>query len=266
MTELRALLLAAGLGSRLRPYTESLPKCLMPIGSRPLLEHWLCTFLKHGVKKVLINTHHHAQLVGQFISRDKFTDWVFGVHEPILLGTAGTIRHNIHHFCNQTTLVVHADNWCQCDFASFLRFHESDRSSSTAITMMTFKTDTPSQCGVVEVDKDGVVIGFHEKVDNPPSNLANGAVYLIEPEVMKWIYQQTSVTDFSTQVIPNYIGRISSWENTHIHRDIGTIESLLKAQKDPLPECCWPDHDDWFRSYRNNPIHSVISSLSGKSE
>ena len=182
------------------------------------------------------------------------------------MGTAGTIRHNIHHFCNQTTLVVHADNWCQCDFASFLRFHESDRPSSAVITMMTYKTDTPNQCGIVEVDKDGVVIGFHEKVDNPPSNLANAAVYLIEPEVMKWIYKQTSVTDFSTQVIPNYIGRISSWENTHIHRDIGTIESLLKAQKDPLPESCWPDHDDWFRSYRDNPIHSVISSLSGKSE
>ena len=131
---------------------------------------------------------------------------------------------------------------------------------------MTFKTDTPSQCGVVEVDQNGVVIGFHEKVDNPPSSLANGAVYLIEPEVIKWIYTQTNVTDFSSQVIPNYIGRISTWENTHIHRDIGTIESLLKAQKDPLPESCWPDHDDWFRSYRDNPIHSVISSLSGKSE
>ena len=123
-----------------------------------------------------------------------------------------------------------------------------------------------NQCGVVEVDKDGVVIGFHEKVDNPPSSLANGAVYLIEPEVMKWIYKQTSVTDFSSEVIPNYIGRISTWENTLIHRDIGTIDSLLKAQKDPLSEFCWLDHDDWFRSYRENAIHSVISSLSGELE
>ncbi len=127
--------MAGGLGTRLRPYTEELPKCLMPIGSRPLLEHWLCTFHRQGIRQVLVNMHHHAQLVGQFISRDQFKDWVLGVHEPILLGTAGTIRHNIDYFCNKPTLVVHADNWCQCDFASFLRFHESDKPSNSVIAL-----------------------------------------------------------------------------------------------------------------------------------
>ena len=74
--EVRALLLAAGLGSRLRPLTERWPKCLMPIGERPLLEHWLETLYSTNVREVLVNLHHHSEIVREFLNRPRFRDWV----------------------------------------------------------------------------------------------------------------------------------------------------------------------------------------------
>ena len=82
MKEVRALLLAAGLGTRLRPLTHSCPKCLIPIGGRPLLEHWLCALYRNGITQALVNIHHHRTLVESFLARNQFQGWVYGVHEP----------------------------------------------------------------------------------------------------------------------------------------------------------------------------------------
>ena len=120
MKQIRALLLAAGLGTRLRPVTDDCPKCLVPIGGRPLLEHWLCTLYKNDICNVLVNVHHHQNLVESFLSRKRFRLWVSSVYEANLLGTAGTLRKNIAYFKDCTVLLVHADNWCQCEFIDFL--------------------------------------------------------------------------------------------------------------------------------------------------
>jgi mannose-1-phosphate guanylyltransferase len=261
MKEVRALLLAAGLGTRLRPLTDSWPKCLMPVGGRPLLEHWLCKLYRNGIRQVLVNVHHHQNLVEPFLERDHFRPWVFSVHEPLLLGTAGTLRKNRKFFGDKTVLLVHSDNWCQCDFSDFLGFHNSRRPAGTSITMMTFRTSLPETCGIVEVDNRGVVQGFHEKIDNPPGNLANGAVYLLEPEVSDWIEKHRSVNDFSTQVIPHFIGRIATWENRGVHRDIGAVESLSAAQLDPRPSTCWDVSDSWTQDFENHPIHSQLDNI-----
>ncbi len=259
MNEVTALLLAAGLGTRLGNLTENWPKCLMPVGDKPLLEHWLCMLQRCSINKVLVNVHHHRHIVESFLSRKYFSDWVDHSYEPKLLGTAGTIRENYKYLSNQTALIIHADNWCQCDLLSFTGFHQQFRPTNTVMTMMTFRTDAPSECGVVRLDKHGVVQEFKEKVDNPPSNIGNAAIYLVEPEVVDWIHKQRTVTDFSTEVIPNFIGRIATWENTRIHRDIGTIKSLIDAQKDPRPKYCWSDDDEWFTTYTKNKIHSMLA-------
>lgn len=94
----RALLLAAGLGIRLRPLTDEWPKCLMPIGKRPLLEYWLQTLLTAGIQDVLVNTHFHADQVNAFLAREQFATWVKSVHERQLLGTAGTLHANVDFF------------------------------------------------------------------------------------------------------------------------------------------------------------------------
>ena len=264
MREVRALLLAAGLGTRLGPLTEHCPKCLAPIAGRPLLEHWLCSLKRISVDKVFVNMYHHQPLVESFLTRPCFAGWVQGVLEHKLLGTAGTLRENSKNLSDSTTLLAHADNWCQCDLDCFLNFHRYHRPPGTVMTMMTFRTSTPVTCGIVEVNGEGVVQRFHEKISNPPGNLANGAVYLLEPDVVRWVKRRPQVSDFSIEVLPQFLSRIATWENTGIHRDIGAIASLIDAQQDPQHDPCWPDTDDWMRMYRDNPVHKKLFSAMDK--
>jgi len=188
------------------------------------------------------------------LSRPRFQGWVHFVNETNLLGTAGTLRANTEFFQGSTVLLVHADNWCQTKFKSFLDFHLLHRPIKTMMTMMTFSTDTPVTCGIVETDELGVVHAFHEKVTDPPGTLANAAVYLLEPEVLDWVDEHPEVKDFSTQVLPNYLGRIASWHNSQTHRDIGTIETLKQAQLDSKPPAVWSGEDAWQQWFLCQPI------------
>lgn len=257
-----AVLLAAGVGSRLGPLTRDWPKCLMPIHGRPLLEYWLLNLKQYNFDRVLVNTHHHAGQVKTFLERACFAEWVYQAPEPNLLGTASTLREHSETIGSNTVLVAHADNWCNADLIKFQVFHEHYRPPGTVITMMTFVTNTPSNCGIVTLDGKGVVTGFFEKVQDPPGNIANGAVYLLEPEVIAWMRTHPRVTDFSTDVLPEFLGRIATWQNHGIHKDIGLLDSLLRAQQDPpmLEENC--PVDDWAKTFRAHPIHSKIKQLS----
>lgn len=255
-SDVAALLLAAGIGSRLHPLTEDWPKCLMPIGERPLLEYWLETLHRAGIRRILVNLHHHADVVRRFLQRPRFVDWVDAVHEPELLGTAGTLRANRAFFANhKVLLLIHADNWCQCDFEAFLDYHVHDRPTDCLMTMMTFDTDVPTTCGIVETDSNGVVQAFHEKVAHPPGCRANAAVYLLEPLVLRWLDEHPDCTDFSTQVLPQFIGRIATWHNSGIHRDIGTLEKLWQSQFDPQLSPYWVERDDWQSFFTAHPVH-----------
>ena len=258
MNKIKALLLAAGLGTRLSPFTDNWPKCLMPIGERPLLEYWLETLYSSDVGEVLINLHHHSKIVQKFLNRSRFEGWVSSVFEDTLLGTAGTLRANNKYFQDCTSLLVHADNWCQCNFADFLHYHRTLRPKHCTITMMTFESPTPETCGIVEIDSDGVVHAFHEKSNNPPGNKANGAVYLLEPEILNWILENPGISDFSTEVLPHFISRIATWHNQGIHRDIGALPMLKLAQSDPKPSSCWSETDTWQEEFLRNPIHQQL--------
>ena len=213
-----------------------------------------------GSASALVNTHYLADAVQRFLDRPVFKQWVKGVHEPELKGTAGTLRANAQALRDTTILVVHADNFCQCDFRAFLKFHQTSRPKHCPITMMTFNTKNRSTCGIVEIDGDGVVIGFHEKLQNPPGNLANGAVYLLEPEVLQWICDRPEITDFSTQVLPHFIGRIAIWHNEGTHIDIGSIEALREAQGRAQHKAAAisETNDDWSEKFGSHPIHAQI--------
>ena len=127
--------------------------------------------------------------------------------------------------------------------------------------MMIFDTESPQSCGIVEVDDDGVVQAFHEKVTNPPGTRANAAVYLLEPELLNWLEARPQISDFSTQVLPNYLGRIATWHNPQVHRDIGTIQSLRQAQSDPRPTALWREADAWQAQFFQHPIHQGLREL-----
>lgn len=229
---MKAVLVAAGFGTRLRPLTDRIPKCLVPIRDQPLLDIWLQQLDRDGIGPVLVNTHYLPDAVEKFVESSAHAASVTLVHEPELLGTAGTLRANRSFFGRDAVLFAHADNLCRCDLAAFVRAHRQ-RPAGVLITMMTFVTDAPETCGIVDLDANGLVIGFHEKVRNPPGNLANGAVYIVEPEVVDFIEQlPDGPQDFSTQVLPHFVGRMHAWQNTGVHRDIGTPDSLAAARRE----------------------------------
>lgn len=217
------------MGTRLRPLTLTTPKCLVPIHGVPLLDHWLALLLNGGIERTLINTHYLPVAVHQHIRQSPWKDRVDLVHEPELLGTGGTVLVNRDYFGSGAFLLAHSDNLTWFDTSAFIARHQA-RPPQALITMMTFNTDAPQSCGIVEQDADGIVIGFHEKVANPPGTLANGAVYIFEPAIIEFIERiGKPVVDISTEVLPNFLGRVVTYENRTYHRDIGTPESLNKA-------------------------------------
>lgn len=229
---MKALLLAAGLGTRLRPLTNNNPKCLMSINGKPLLEYWITMLYQGGVFPLLINLHHHAHKVMHFIDNNLYKKYIATVYEDRLLGTGGTLLKNQNFFGDEPLMFVHSDNLSRFNVRKFINCHKN-RPSGCEITMMTFKTPTPESCGIVEIDKWGLVHAFHEKVNNPPGDIANGAVYILEPSLFKYLESlNKDFIDFSTEVIPNYIGRINTYHNNIYHRDIGTVESYKKACKE----------------------------------
>lgn len=229
---MRALLLAAGLGTRLRPLTDSVPKCLVEINGRPLLDYWIELLANAGIRDILINLHHLPEPVLEYIDSCPYPVSLTTAFEPELLGTGGTLLKNRDFFLDEPAMIVHADNFSRFDMGAFIRRYE-ERSAGIEITMMTFVADNPSSCGIVELDSEGVVQGFHEKVANPPGNLANGAVYIVSSEVRAFVaVLGKSRVDLSTEVLPHYMGRINTFQNRVYHRDIGTPEQLARARRD----------------------------------
>jgi mannose-1-phosphate guanylyltransferase len=226
---MRAMLLAAGLGTRLRPLTDTIPKCLVPIKGQPLLDIWLERLTHAGIGPFLINTHYLASQVADFIEAGPYHDQVTLVNELELQGTAGTLIANLGFFQGGEGLLIHADNYCLSDFAAFQQAHRN-RPPECLMTMMTFRTNNPSSCGIVELGESGVVIGFHEKVANPPGNLANGAVYILSVELLNRLATNLhTVKDFSTELLNQFIGRIYSYETSDIFLDVGTPETYEQA-------------------------------------
>ena len=147
---------AAGLRTRLRPLTDKIPKCLVPIHGKPLLDYWLDLLLGSGIERVLVNTHYLPDAVREFVAFSPWQARISLVHEQQLLGTAGTILHNSAYFKEGAFLVAHADNLTRFDVNSFLERHKQ-RPAGVEITMMTFDTDAPQTCGIVEEDERGIV-------------------------------------------------------------------------------------------------------------
>lgn len=232
---MKAILLSAGLGSRLRPLTGVLPKCLLPVNGKPLLEYWFSMLTSAGVTSFLVNLHHLAELMKEWIELTEYAPQVRMVYEESLLGTGGTLFRNRNFAGDEPVMLVHADNLCSTDVRAYIDAHRN-RPRGTEITMMTFNTPTPESCGIVETDRLGIVRSFHEKVENPPGNLANAAVYIVEPSVLNYLSRfQKPYIDFSTEVLPGYLGKINTFHNADYHRDIGNPESYLAAQTE-FPE------------------------------
>jgi mannose-1-phosphate guanylyltransferase len=233
---MRALLLAAGFGARLRPITDRVPKCLVEVRGKPLLDYWFENLFDAGVDRALVNTHYLSALVETHVLRSPWRDRIDLVHETELLGTGGTILANTAFARGGALMVAHADNLTDFDARGLMAAH-AERPPGAVMTMLAFRTDHPRSCGILECDEKGLVQAFHEKVENPPGDLANGAVYILEPDVLNLLESfGTPVIDFSTEVIPKLMGRILAVPLDCYHRDIGSPEALRKAEIEYRPK------------------------------
>lgn len=231
---IRALLLAGGKGTRLRPLTLTKPKCLVELNGKPILGHWLDKLEQGGCEGVLVNTHYLSEQVESYLrNREQGGMDIKSVHEPELLGTAGTLINNQEFFRDKVGLLIHADNAMADGITDLLSAHK-ERADSTCITMLTFKAKNPEQCGIVAIDENGIVTEFHEKVEDPPGDLANGAVYAFSGELLglmgRW-KPETLPWDFSVDVLPKLLGKIGTVHTNNAFIDVGTPDALRQAQE-----------------------------------
>lgn len=231
MARAKALLLAGGLGTRLRPALPGMPKCLAPIGDRPLLDYWLDALEAAGVMEALINTHYLAEQVRMHIAQTNATRplRLAETYEPTLLGSAGTVHANRGWADDANEIVVvYADNLSTIDLGTLLETH---RRHAHPMTMALFRTERPSACGIATLEPDGTVSAFVEKPEKPASDLANAGVYILDAEAWREI-ADLDVHDFGFDVLPRFVGRMHGVAMAGYHRDIGTPEALATARAD----------------------------------
>src|SRR5579885_3155877 len=195
---MKAFLLAAGHGTRLRPYTDSLPKCLLPVGGTPMLEIWLSLCRKHGIAEVLVNTHAHSAAVIDFVRKRKDKARVTVVEETELFGSAGTLRANRKWINSDDKFwVFYADVLTNIDLSAMLKFH----STNSAATLGVYRVPDPCRCGIVSTDLRHVVTGFVEKPSRPRSNTAFAGIMIATPEFIDAIPEKRGA-DIAFDVLP----------------------------------------------------------------
>ncbi|SIO59902.1 mannose-1-phosphate guanylyltransferase [Rhodovulum sp. ES.010] len=227
----KALLLAGGLGTRLRPLTETVPKCLVPIAGKPMLSYWLDALERAGIGTALVNTHHLRDTVRAYIETENARRAVTlrEAWEPDLLGSAGTVRAN-RGFADDAdaVVVIYADNLSAIDLADLAAFHAGH---DDPMTMALFRTPAPRNCGIATLDGAGRVVDFVEKPGEPASDLANAGLYVLDAEAWREIADMGAF-DFGFDVLPRFVGRMRGYAFDGYHRDIGTPEALAQAEAD----------------------------------
>ena len=228
---MKAFLLAAGIGSRLRPITDTIPKCMVTVDGRPMIDIWLDAFEAAGIDEVLVNLHHLPDVVRDHVAARIGPPAVHTVFEPELLGSAGTLVTNRHWLGgDEMFLACNADNLTDFDLRSLIDEHT--RYGAIA-TLTAFHSDRPSAGGVVEVDDAGTMTGFVEKPSEPVSNLVNAGMYALHPSVLEEI-DGPLLRDIGHHLLPRLVGRARVMPVEGYFRDIGTVDAYRRAQQD------WP--------------------------
>jgi mannose-1-phosphate guanylyltransferase len=224
---MKAFLLAAGLGTRLRPVTDTLPKCLVEIGGRPMLDIWLDALADAGVDEVLVNTHHLAGLVQEHVDGRSGPPTVHLRHEPELLGSAGTLATHREFVAGEDMfLALNADTLTDLDLRRLVDAH---RTSGALATITVFRAARPSECGIVEVS-GGRMVGFVEKPVLPASDLANAGLYAFSPAVLDEVPEPLP-RDIGFDLLPRLVGRAAVLPlGTSVVLDIGTPAALERAR------------------------------------
>jgi len=232
---MKAILLSAGLGTRLKPLTDNTPKCLLPINGVPLLYRWIYALEKCGIKEVLINTHYLSDQVEKSIESIKKTKINLRLaFEETLLGTAGTVWNNQKFICDESCVIINADTITKFDIKKMLRFHLK---YNPLATLGYYSNDNPVGCGLIKLENN-TVIRFEEKPDLAFSNLVYAGLLIINNSIFEklpFLDKKDNCykgLDFGYDVFPNLIGSMIGFKINEPIIDIGDVNTYnnLKDQ------------------------------------
>jgi mannose-1-phosphate guanylyltransferase len=225
---MKAFLLAGGLGTRLRPLTDTTPKCLLPIRGTPILQIWFTLCRQFGIEEVLINLHSHGDVVRKFVEEHADGLRIRLFEESTLFGSAGTILANRDWVRKENSFwVFYADVLTTTNLTQILDFHNSH---GRIATIGTYEVPNPSRCGIVQVDNGGIVRDFVEKPKVPISNLAFSGLMLATAALLDEI-PDTSPVDLGFHVLPKLVGRMAAYRILDFLIDVGTLETYQTAQE-----------------------------------
>jgi mannose-1-phosphate guanylyltransferase len=236
---LKAFLLAGGHGTRLRPITDSVPKCLVPIRGRPLLDIWLDLCARSGITEVLINLHAHAQKIERHLARKRspvnLPVKVRLIHEEQLLGSAGTLAANRDWIGSDPAFwILYSDVLTNMNLRRMSEFHSAHHDMAT---LALYQVPDPSRCGVAITDASGLITAFDEKPQIPRSNWVFTGLMLAGPAIFDAI-PDCIPADIGLHVLPRLVGKMRAFPIADYLLDIGTLPNYQKAQ------ITWPDYGE----------------------
>lgn len=234
---MKAVIMAGGEGTRLRPLTSNAPKPMMPLANRPMMEHVVTLLREHGITEIVVTVAFMAETI-----RTYFGDGSeFGVEmtyatEDTPLGTAGSVR-NAKDQLDETFLVISGDVLTDIDLDALIEAH---RESQAVATIGLVRVDNPLEYGIVITDEVGNIERFLEKPTwgQVFSDTINSGIYVLEPRIFDWIAADQPV-DFSGEVFPAVLAdgeRILGAVGEGYWEDVGTLDAYVRAHKDILDE------------------------------
>ncbi len=233
---MKAMILAAGLGTRLRPLTEEIAKPMVPIVNKPVMEHIVELLARHGFDDLYVNIHYFPDAIRRhFGDGSRWGVRITYSYEEELLGTAGGVKKLEKELGGDTLLVISGDALTDIDLTALMDYHHS---KNTLATLVLTPVDDPSKYGVVLVDEENRIVGFQEKPDRreAKSHLANSGIYVFEPEILKMI-PRDSFYDFGSQLFPRLLEEGKAFHG-YFHddywNDVGSIEEYRRGNFDAL--------------------------------
>ena len=228
----KAMILAAGMGTRLRPLTNRMPKAMVPVDGRPLLEYNIELLREYGVREIAVNLHAHANAITEhFGDGSRFGVSLTYSFEPQLLGTAGAVKELEEFFKDGPFYVIYGDVLTRLDLGLLLAHH---RACGALATIALYQPEDLTRCGVVQQDENGWITSFIEKPSNGSTAdaWANAGIYLMEPALLQRM-RADAPQDFGKDVFPELVrngGGLAGFRSDAVIWDVGSAERLRLAE------------------------------------
>lgn len=228
------MILAAGLGTRLRPLTNTIPKPLLPVGGTPLIIWNLLLLKRHGFQDVVINLHHLGPMIEQALGDgSKFGIRIIYSNEPVILGTGGGIKQAEPHFSGEPVVVLNADTLVEVDLEALRDFH---RTRGAAATLLLREDTDAVRWGLVEVGENHRILRITGRGRmGPPASVQRmfAGVHIFHPRLLQRVQQGVA-----SSIIDPYVAAIErgdtilGYDHHGYWSDIGTVERYAQAEKD----------------------------------